>query len=411
MLSVNFAATAKANQKSILITEVQTGTEVSASQEFVEIYNDSSTQVDISGWSMYYKSATGNTWTKKATILTRILNPGEFFVFNSGLLGDISFSSTFSESGGNIQIRNNLGVAVDQFAWGSGNSALGKSASESSAGQSMYRIFDFENKKMQNTDNNFEDFEITQSPTPSELPEVILPEAETETINYPGLELSELFPDPTDSQSDSNDEFIEIFNPNNQDVDLTGWKLKDESGTEYIIKNNFIPANERLAIFVIDSKLTLNNTGDSVQLINPNGEVVDESTNYGDAIEGLGWIKINGVWNWAESATPNLPNSAIYIEPQSSPSQAVKNVKKASKKAAVKKSSSSKPKTSKVKASSSKNNASAPIQESSKSKNPNLWTWLLVAAGVATISYGIYEYRTEIQLQLNKLRSKFGTRQ
>ncbi len=73
MLSVNFAATAKANQKSILITEVQTGTEVSASQEFVEIYNDSSTQVDISGWSMYYKSATGNTWTKKATILTRIL--------------------------------------------------------------------------------------------------------------------------------------------------------------------------------------------------------------------------------------------------------------------------------------------------------------------------------------------------
>ena len=149
MLSVNLAVTARASQKSILITEVQTGTEVSASQEFVEIYNDSSTQVDISGWSMYYKSATGNTWIKKATILTKILNPGEFFVFNSGLLGDISFSSTFSESGGNIQIRNNLGVAVDQFAWGSGNSALGKSASESSAGQSMYRIFDFENKKMQ----------------------------------------------------------------------------------------------------------------------------------------------------------------------------------------------------------------------------------------------------------------------
>jgi hypothetical protein len=39
-----------------------------------------------------------------------------------------------------------------------------------------------------------------------------------------------------------------------------------------------------------------------------------------------------------------------------------------------------------------------------------LWTWLLVAAGVATISYGIYEYRTEIQIRIQKLRAKFGAR-
>jgi hypothetical protein len=35
---------------------------------------------------------------------------------------------------------------------------------------------------------------------------------------------------------------------------------------------------------------------------------------------------------------------------------------------------------------------------------------LLVASGLGTIGYGIYEYRTEIQIRIQKLRAKFGAR-
>jgi len=410
VLVFTFTPIVNANEKNILITEVQTGTEASASQEFVEIYNNGTIDKDISGWTMYYKSASGTTWTKKATVVSKIIVPGGFYLFSANLPGDTSYSSTLSQAGGNIQIRDKSGVIVDQFGWGSANSALTQAASLADAGQSMYRIYDFENKTMQNTDNNFDDFEIANIPTASKLPDLILPEPEAELIDYPKIELSELFPDPAEPLTDSADEFIELFNPNAQEINLSGWKLRDESGTEYLIKDKIILGNSRLAIMVNESKITLNNTGDSITLINPNGEIVDESTNYGDAQEGLSWIKVNGQWYWSLTPTPNSPNAEIYQETETSPAQAVKNVKKASKKVTAKKATAKKPKVSKVKASPSKSSSAVPIKESLKSKNSNLWTWLLVAAGVATISYGIYEYRTEIQLQLKKLRSKFGSR-
>jgi hypothetical protein len=410
LLLCNFGVS-KAVSKDILITEIQTGSEVSATEEFVEIYNNGIDSKDISGWSLYYKSATGSSWIKKATIISKVLNKGEFFVFSANMSGDITYSSTFSDLGGNIQIRDSVGLVVDQFAWGSANSPLGSAASESKPGQSMYRIYDFESAIMQNTDDNFNDFEISNTPTPSKLPELIVPEEDTEPIKYLPLELSEIFPDPAAPLSDTSDEFIEIYNPNSEDINLSGWKLVDESGSEFIIKNSVIAAGSRLAIFVVDSKITLNNTGDSIKLINPNGELVDESENYEDAKEGLGWIKYNQAWVWAVSATPNAVNAQVYVEADTSSSSAVNNVKKATKKATAKKAkSTSKPKTSKVNSSASKSNISAPLEETSKSKNSNLWTWLLVASGLGTIGYGIYEYRTEIQIRIQKLRAKFGAR-
>ncbi len=411
MLLLGFSLRANASDKTILISEVQTGTEASASQEFIEIYNNGFDSKDISGWSLYYKSATGASWIKKATVVARILGPKEFYVFSSNLSGDLSYSSTLSQTGGNIQIRDKVGVVIDQFGWGTANASLGQSASQSVAGQSMYRIYDFENKVMQNSDDNFTDFEIASVATPGTLPDQILPELDQEPLKYPNLELSELFPNPSSPQTDSIDEFIEIFNPTELEVDLSGWKLKDESGAEFIIKDKNLEAKGRISITATESKLTLNNTGDSVQLINPNGEVVDESDNYGDAKEGLGWIKSGGLWQWSVGATPGQPNSEIYKEVETNAGAAVKNVKKATKKASAKKAkSASKPKTSKVKSSSSKSNISPPIEETAKSKNSNLWTWLLVAAGIATIGYGIYEYRTEIQIRIQKFKAKFGAR-
>lgn len=134
VLLSGFALRVIASDKTILISEVQTGTESSASQEFVEIYNSGVDSKDISGWSMYYKSATGTTWTKKATIAGRILAAGEYYVFSANLPGDMSYSSTLSQTGGNIQIRDKSGVVMDQFGWGTANAALGLPASESAPG-------------------------------------------------------------------------------------------------------------------------------------------------------------------------------------------------------------------------------------------------------------------------------------
>lgn len=396
-------------QKQVVITEVQTGSEASASEEFVEIYNTTNQEIDISGWAMYYKSATGASWSKKTVVnsLTKI-QPDDFWVFAANLQGDTQFSSGLSSSGGNIQIRDSQGNVVDQFAWGGGDSALIAPASESTAGQSMFRVYDFVTSTMQNSNNNFNDFDLTNTPTPGTFPQIEQPEVEQQALSYPELYLSELFPDPASPQSDSTDEFIEIYNPNSFAVDLSGWKLRDEGGDEFIIKGKSVDSNSRLAIFVGESKITLNNSGDSIQLIDPNGQINDESANYGVAEEGLSWSFIAGAWQWAVTSTPGMANSAIYID--TNPASSVESVKKAtSKKKSTKKAASTKPKTSKLKSTPASVSNTPGMEASESQAQPSpWWSWLLVGLGAVTIGYGIYEYRTEIHLFFKKLGAKFG---
>lgn len=388
----------------MLITEVQTGSSSSSSEEFVEIYNSSDSDIDVSGWSMYYKSATGSSWTKKATVVSGSLKARGYWLFAANLTGDTSFSSGLSGTGGNLQIKDKLGNIVDQFGWGSANASLGTPATVSGGGQSMYRLYDFETLNYLNTDNNFADFDIADQPTPSKVPQIELAEVDTEPLAYPSMELSELFPDPESPLVDSSDEFIEIFNPSSDEVDLSGWVVKDESGASFLIKDRSVPARSWLAIYAKDSKLTLNNTGDVVQLVDPNGKIQDESADYGNAEPGLSWSKIDGVWQWAVAATPGLTSSDIFVEDISNPTKAVAKVSKASTKKTSSKVSPAK------NSSSSKVNSSALSQD--QLKPPELgpkvaaawWAWLLVVAGIATIGYAIYEYRTEIQLFIKKLR-------
>jgi len=168
--------------------------------------------------------------------------------------------------------------------------------------------------------------------------------------------------------------------------------------------------NGRLAIFVTESKITLNNTGDIISLIDPNGKIVDESADYENAEPGLSWSKISGIWQWAVGPTANAANSDPYIDDLLDPVSAVSKVNKAtSKKASSKKvaTSPSAGKTSKVQSAATKNTSPSntlDVKSDSKSSNGSLWSWLLVIAGIATIGYAIYEYRTEIYLFIKKLR-------
>ncbi len=404
---------ASSASKSVLISEVQTGSTTSASEEFVELYNSSLNSVDLSGWAMYYKSATGTSWIKKVTITSGYVDAGKFWVLSANMPGDSAYGSGLSQTGGNLQIRDKLGSVMDQFGWGTANAALISPASESAPGQSMYRLYDFNLLAMQNTDNNFADYDITHTPTPGLVPVIELIEVDVDPQVYAELELSELLPDPAAPLSDASDEFIEIYNPTAMIVDLSGWKLRDESGAEYLIKTKSILPNSWVAIMASESKLTLNNTGDSIELIDPNGKLVDQSANYEAAEIGLSWSKLGGIWQWAQSPTPSLTNSIAFVDDSISPTAMVDSIKKAvTKKKATKStiSSTTKPKASKVKASlaTSANPSAAYEAQSSPSASSKWWTWLLVLAGVATIGYGVYEYRTEIHIFIKKLKAKLG---
>ena len=123
-----------------------------------------------------------------------------------------------------------------------------------------------------------------------------------------GIVFSEILPSP--EGSDVDEEWIEIFNQNNFEVNLSGWKIKDIEGktTTYIFpQNTKISANDFLVLKRKDTKITLNNNKDGLILFSPNGSKIDE-VYYEKAVTGKSYNKINGKWVWSSNLTPGKEN-------------------------------------------------------------------------------------------------------
>ncbi len=122
--------------------------------------------------------------------------------------------------------------------------------------------------------------------------------------------LSELYPAP--DGDDRALEFIELYNPHAFEVSLAGWSLTDTKRT-YFFTTEVVPANEYLLVERQRSKIALNNTGDTVMLVNPLGDIVDVST-YAQAPNDASWSMYNDMWQWTESVTPEEENYVPYVD-------------------------------------------------------------------------------------------------
>lgn len=398
LVAVMLPLVTRAAAARVLITELQVGSTDSASDEFVELYNPNDTAIDISGWNMYYKSATGKTWTKKASIpANTILGPNQYWVMSSSPGGDSNLTSGMAQSSGNVQLRDTAGVMIDQLAWGEGDSPLGTPVPSPALGEIMYREFDVASGLFVDTQNNNNDYGFATSATPHAAT-IIASNTDTDIspTSYPSIRINELLPNPASPLSDTTDEFIELFNPNGVAVNLKGWRLRDSGGAVYTIGDISIPASGYATFKSGETKLSLNNSGDSIDLIAPNGDVVDQSEDYGEAKEGLSWGIVGGSWSWTTTPTPSGANSAAVVETSDTVTATSSKTSKKGKATAAK-AKSTKATTSKKAAEAKKTPVGNITDKATEaSKNSSFWGWLLALAGIATIGYGIYEYRIEI---------------
>ncbi len=115
---------------SVRINEIQTATAASASDEFLELVNAGTTEVDLGGWKVVYRSAAGTSDTILAAIPTgTTLAAGAFYLLGgSGYAGaktpDQSFSTGLAGTGGAVGIRDGSGTLVDGAGWGTATNAL-----------------------------------------------------------------------------------------------------------------------------------------------------------------------------------------------------------------------------------------------------------------------------------------------
>jgi hypothetical protein len=120
--------------------------------------------------------------------------------------------------------------------------------------------------------------------------------------------INEILPAPVGS--DIEEEWIEIFNPNNFEFNLSGWKIQDTIGkikTYIFPKGTKILAKGFLVLKRSQSKITLNNDGDGLKLIDSEGKTIDEIS-YQKAQKGKSFNRGENGWFWSENLTPGAEN-------------------------------------------------------------------------------------------------------
>jgi hypothetical protein len=121
----------------IVLSEVAALGPQGASDEFVELYNPTNADVDVSGWILQYRSATGTTWNNKVTLpMGTTIVAGGFFLITSSIAGssgtngypatgvapDIRHTAELglAAAGGHVRMVNNMLVEVDKLGYGTG---------------------------------------------------------------------------------------------------------------------------------------------------------------------------------------------------------------------------------------------------------------------------------------------------
>ncbi len=161
---------------SVVISQFQTGGG-SAEDEFIELHNAGADPVDLNGYHLVYRSATGTidvgpfaTWTAST-----VLQPGQYYlVAASGYDGSPAANMTYSPAtcmcsmgvaGGGLALRPSLGgTPVDMVGWGTGTNAFieGTVTAAPPVNDSRSRL----NNGCQDTNNNANDFAATSPSAP-----------------------------------------------------------------------------------------------------------------------------------------------------------------------------------------------------------------------------------------------------
>lgn len=223
--------------------------------------------------------------------------------------------------------------------------------------------------------------------------------------------ITELLPNPAPPATDSADEYIELYNPNDQPLNLSGYKLQSGNGFSYSYtfpSLNLAP-HEYKAFYVTETGDVLSNSGGQARLLDPNGVVIAQTNLYDSANDGDAWAFVNGAWQWTTSPTPNEANELVLpvlkvaaIKPAATKTNAAPKssaAKPAAAKAATPKATTTKAaaaKTASAKAAKTTTPADRQVYQDPAEAPPALHPGILAGVGLITLLYAVYEYRHDV---------------
>jgi len=121
---------------------------------------------------------------------------------------------------------------------------------------------------------------------------------------------------PSPKGADETLEWIKIYNANSFDVDLSSWTIEDEIGTQTVYKipqSTIVKAKQFLVFKRQDTKIVLNNEGESLILRSPDDQIKDNVI-FQKAPIDQSYIRTSKSWQWSGDPAQEkvLPKNEKY---------------------------------------------------------------------------------------------------
>lgn len=314
----------------VIINEVQIAGD-KADDEFIELSNTTDKAIDLNGWKLRKKtkndtSATGSSiidLSMADTLLVQIPAKGSLLwanskgIFKTLTLTTLSTGNSFTNDTSDpysIALFDTNNTLIDAVTWGLGhtspfapsiifptNPPKNTSLERDIATNAFF-------SQIHPTPHN--DASILEKPLPAPI-STPAPTDQTATtpfvaasLHETAIRINEILPDPSDTE-----EFIELFNAGTTDINLKDWSLHDASKTGgYIFKEGaLIKAQAYLTILRSTFSFALNNTHETVTLLNPDHETVD-TVSYVTSKPDTSYNFSPSGWRWSDLITPDAPN-------------------------------------------------------------------------------------------------------
>lgn len=374
VLTIACVETADAASSDVLIVRVQASGMVTntGDQEAVEIKNTSNSTLDVTNWCISNVTREIGCITPPDNHTKLLIGPESSVLFttstleqhiqislnNTGFKKDVELlKDNINLTSGTLQLLDKSKQIIDEVRWGS----EANSAPKLENGKMLQR------KDSADTDNSSVDFEkistdiglyqygglfeevIVTDQCPNivglqaELPEGYMRDEQGDCYgdmctNIPNLQkeipqvyyrlgstcfpytltITELLPNVRGS--DTGREYIELYNPNDVELDISQYYLQLGStySKSYPLPSMSIAPKQYIAISDTISGLILPNTVANVRIYATQGELVDETLNYDTPKDDESWALIDGLWRYTDQATPaaaNLSRSVSEEEP------------------------------------------------------------------------------------------------
>jgi hypothetical protein len=288
----------------VVISEFRFRGPSGGNDEFIEIYNSTNAQVDISDWRIWGSNNSGGTGGSPRYIFpaNTILQSGQYYLvtnnaasgYSGTVPGDGTYGTGITDDGGIALTLSDDVTVVDAVGLSTG-SAYQEGTPLTSLGTSNQNR-GYERKVGGNagscvdTNNNSSDFQIRTPSNPQNL------SSPTTTCGY--LPLSIIINEVAwmGTLASADDEWIELYNPGTSDINLTNWRLVADDGSPDIVLNGTIPGGASGGYFLLERAYDnvvsdvianqfftgeLEDTGETLRLRAPDGTIVDTANSDG----------------------------------------------------------------------------------------------------------------------------------